>query len=398
MNVQVYDFNQKTGSTHKKAGIKEYIHYALEKGANTISVISSGNLLSELKSEISKNFKGLGLVNLVNESYRKPEGTVPMENGRILRDSAEREDYIENYGNLTGTNYGKVVDVTDFIPNKYAEHAKSILNSNPTYVSVPIGSGKNFLSIYREIKRNGLETKLIGFMPKGQNGIFTDEQFEKDGNLYFKKFNPKTKADKLVTPYVLEEYRKEMLEAEKEGHVLYEMTESELNKSIKEAKKFNLNTEPSAATAFYANTKGFIKNQNMSEDSNLVIVNTGKGKKANNVVKIPIVLKKKMLSLVGAGLMAFSSIYLSNWYPTQDRINSKLDSEFFAEYYPNLLKDGKMPVLEMGPSSVDLIMDKRNAFVYGDTTHLVYLNKFQVKKLVKQGEIRRKEISKKLFL
>ena len=52
MEISFHDFNARFGTTHKRVGVDEYIDYALEQGAETIAVISSGNLISEIKQAL----------------------------------------------------------------------------------------------------------------------------------------------------------------------------------------------------------------------------------------------------------------------------------------------------------------------------------------------------------
>jgi hypothetical protein len=391
MDVKIYDFNKRFGTTHKRAGIDEYISYALSKNADTIAVISSGNLLMELKDAIKRSGRKLNLINLINESCRRSQGAITMENGRILRDAGEREEYIAKFGKQSGMNYGKVVDVTDFIPKAYGEESEKILKSNPDYVSVPIGSGKNFISIYRKIKEKGLATKLVGFVPKGANGVFTNSLYEEDGNLFFRKMPSKSIADKLVTPYVYGDFKKEIFEAINSGHIVHELTPAEERKAVRESKHYDVKTEPSSSTAFYIVNKRLIKERGIKDDSNIVIVNTGKGSKEYNVVSVPISPIKKISSAAAIGIVTAGLSFLLTMHPGKSHIDSELEKEFFNTYYPGLLSHGHIP--PVGPSLLDMIADKENAFVHGDTSHLIYLSKEEAEELVRKGAKARKKFS-----
>lgn len=319
MSIHVYDFHNLFGPTHKSAGIEEYVDYALEHDANTISVISSGNLVSALKKELTTRETDLALVNLVNQEYKKGAKNVPMEQHRILRDAQEREAYLQEIAEHLDFPLGKVVDVTDFLPQQYSIQAKAILKDDPEYVAIPVGSGKLFLSIYRTAKAEGKKTRLIGLLPKGEHGLSTANQVEKDGKLYFKKFHPKNPADKLVSPYILESYRQELLQAAQEGHQLIELDAKAVSRAKSKAKKYVPTSEYSSAVGFITATKAFRKTYRIPDDARITVVHTGKGT-GEAVVDIPIwnkinyKLKRGMAIAVTAAAILAGSLY-----PTQDQ-------------------------------------------------------------------------------
>ena len=395
MNIAIHDYHTRFGTTHKRAGIEEYVAYAMNKNADTISVISSGNLFMELKNELRSRERSLRLVNLVNTIYDAKDAIV-MCAGQILRDAQEREAYVNQYGRETGTNFGVVVDVTDFLPAAYFREADIILSSKPDYVSVPIGSGKHFIAIYRKIKALGLDTKLIGFLPKGENGIFPANNFILDNKLFFKDFSPKSRADKLVTPYVLATYQEEILQAQREGHILHELTLSEERKAIRQAKRFPVVSEPSSAVAFFATHKDFLKHYDILDTSKMIVVNTGKGMHEYDVVTVPISPIKKIAGVIGSTATVLSLMYLLLNHPintiitpNDNAIYAQLTEEFYQIYHAGLRVDGQLPV--MSPSNLDRICDERDAFVYGDTEHMMYLSKTEAIEIARVGSIAREK-------
>ncbi|PIN75952.1 hypothetical protein COV17_03445 [Candidatus Woesearchaeota archaeon CG10_big_fil_rev_8_21_14_0_10_36_11] len=76
-------------------------------------------------------------------------------------------------GSGKGTQFsGSIEDYTDFIPEAYFDHAKEIVQDNPSFVVVPAGSGKLWFSIVQEVRTQSLSTRVLGITPKGQNGFY----------------------------------------------------------------------------------------------------------------------------------------------------------------------------------------------------------------------------------
>jgi len=198
MPIKVYDFNS-SGRSHKSIGIDEVVQDAIDREVDTISVISSGNYINTILSEIERRGyeNRISVVNLING---KPRGDLEIYIGgnRILRDAKEREEFVRE----SRLDLGNVADYTDFQPRAYLSECENILQGNPDYVSLGVGSGKLFLALRNMIEAKGLKTRLIGVLPKGENGVYNDENLFEDeqGNLYFRRFRPRSPADKL-TPF-----------------------------------------------------------------------------------------------------------------------------------------------------------------------------------------------------
>jgi hypothetical protein len=335
--MNIFDFKAKYGTTHKRAGIEEYVAHALNEGADTIAVISSGNLSGELSLAIKET--KLKLVNLINEKYSEKKNAVKMPKNRILKNKEEREAYLNAVSKEKNLNLGKIIEMTDFIPQQYWNDAKEMLSKDPDYISMPIGSGKLFHVVYQTIKQNNLKKKIIGFTPKGENGIYFKLK-EKDGNIYFDNFSPKNFADKLVAPYMNEEFKQSVLDASKNGHIIYEMTNKDIKKAQNIAKDFE--TEPSSAISFLAQDESFKKKNGI--DGKVLTVNTGKGYISDNVIKIPI--KNSVLLKMGtyaAGITiimsnAFTNMSINNPYDYQT-MNNKDAASHAALYVASALKE-----------------------------------------------------------
>ncbi len=280
-----YDFSEY--GTHKSVGAEEVIANAIENEVDTIVVISSGNYLNAIVNEIEKRSltEKIRVVNLVN---KKTEGSrcieIVIEKNRILRDAKEREDFVASQLN----NVGKIKDYTDFCPSSYRDHAERILSLNPDYVAIGVGSGKFYLALCEVIKSNKLKTKIVGILPKNENGVFNDKNLHEIGNkLYFKKFNPTSIADKLVCPYVF--HKKQILDSLTKGHLLIEVQSDSFKWANTFAKNIGLQAEISGSAGFIIHNKDFRKKIGIPENKNLVAVNTGRGyslHKENQLVNV----------------------------------------------------------------------------------------------------------------
>ncbi|MFH1500771.1 MAG: pyridoxal-phosphate dependent enzyme [archaeon] len=271
-NIKVYDFEKQTGSTHKQLGVYEIIQKAREEGADTLSVISSGNYVGEILRAI----RGQGLdselrvVNLVNRKA-KSDLELEIEGSRILRDAVERQAHIaERLG-------GKVIDFTDYIPRALERKAEEILQESQDHISLGIGTGKLFVAIKRAIQSQGLNTKLVGVMPRGENGVFNDANLYEDenGDLHYRKFNPRSFADKLTCPYTF--FKDEILQARDEGHILLEVSNSQLRQANRAAKKQGCRAELSGSAGFVIYNSRVKEKLGISQDAEILAINSGYG-------------------------------------------------------------------------------------------------------------------------
>ena len=277
--MKVYDFNEITGSTHKRAGIDEIVDDAQKRGVVGICTISSGNYVREILDEVERRgLQGrLSVVNLVNPEYvgtdqRTIELEIPF--GRVLRDNKEREEFVRLSLDSPCVH---VRDYTDFISRSLVVHAQRILQDNPDYVGLGVGAGKLFVVIAREIRRNGLRTKLVGFVPQGENGIFNDDNlYEKEGKLYYCRYIPKSSADKLSAPYT--SFKPEILDLLRQGHELIEVREDSLIQANELAKERGYNSEVSGSAGFILEDSLIRKRLRIGKNSRTKIINTGDGK------------------------------------------------------------------------------------------------------------------------
>ncbi len=301
--LRMHNF-EKFGRTYKSIGVEEIVDDALHNEVDTISVISSGNFLASIRSEVQKRgLTGLSVLNLVNKKTRRG-GELRMPKKRILRDANEREGYVMK----TAPEKGKVKDYTNFIPQALEIEIEKILSTNPEYVALGVGSGKLFTTIAKKIKEKGLVTKLIGFVPRGENGIFNDKRVyeNKKGHLKTKQFKYRSVADKLSTPYTW--FKENIKAAIIDGHIVCEANNSDFKKAYKKAKGLGEVCEISGSAGFIALSDKFKERYNIEENSNIVVLNTGQGDKKNNVIRI----ESKPISYLKKAAVA-ASIFLSIW-------------------------------------------------------------------------------------
>ena len=259
MPIQIYDFANVTGATHKELGVGEIVDDAVSQKLEGIVVISSGNFSFAIQEEIERRNLGLKLFNLINGSPRS-ELEVEIPNGDILRTNEERIAVVRN---SVGQDL-RLQDYTDFIPHAYSQHAESILTWNPDYVICPIGSGKLWLSIVKKAKELMLDTRVIGITPKGKNA-FSPEGF----NVSLDSI-----ADKLTAPYT--HLRDEVL-AQAPTHIVAEVSERQLKKAYHEAKNQGVDCEPSGAAGLVCYDSRFRSKYEISGEDNIIVVSTGKG-------------------------------------------------------------------------------------------------------------------------
>ncbi len=275
VNVKIVDFYKNTGSTHKKLGIDEIIDDALANNIDTITVISSGNYIGAIRQGIERRglTHNIRAVNLVNKSTGTPL-EVEIKDNVILRDGEEREKYIAS----KMPEALRVRDYTDFVSRALQEQARRIVELDSDLLCLGVGSGKLYMSLYQAIKEQGSKTKLVGLLPVKENGVFNDDNlYEQDGILRFKDFSPKSKADKLVTPYTL--FKERLLATQAEGHRLIEIDNKQLKKAQKIASIQHVDCEISGSAGFITYDKKFRERHSIPDGVSMTIISTGKGVK-----------------------------------------------------------------------------------------------------------------------
>lgn len=271
--------------THKALGVEEVVDDAVTNGVQTVSVISSGNYVRTIVEELrARNLsEQISVVNLTNR-HLDVEGCaeIPIGGQRILRDSQEREKYVAAHLQRKGL----FRDYTDFQPRAYKRTAERILGVGqaepPDYISLGVGSGKLFLALEEVIRTHGLKTRLVGILPRGENGIFNDDNLEeRDGMLFYKRFEPRSVADKLVCPFT--SFKPQLLEAQQRGHIFAEVGNRELSWAygllvVREAfKDFGTRGEPSASAGCVIEYDGFAEKYELDANGRAVAVFTGVG-------------------------------------------------------------------------------------------------------------------------
>ncbi|MBT3297891.1 pyridoxal-phosphate dependent enzyme [archaeon] len=260
MDIDIYDFNQVSGSTHKEVGTHEIIQDAISKGLNGICVISSGNYIQALREAAEGSI--IDVYNLVSHT---PNSVYEIEipSGEILKTADQRVEVLK-----TANIEGLIQDYTDYIPQEYFHHAKNLLKDNPDYVLCPAGSGKLWMSIVKTVEKLSLETKVIGITPQGKNGFYFN--YNEDCN----NWDLKSVADKLTAPYTA--LRDEIL-IKAPRHYILEVNEKQFRKAHKVARNSGLNCEMSASAGFVIYDKEFQKLIDIKPDSKVKIVSTGIG-------------------------------------------------------------------------------------------------------------------------
>ena len=360
VNVKIVDFNQSTGSTHKVLGIDEIIDDALNIEIDYISVISSGNYIGVIREGITRRglTDTLKAVNLVNHDTGMPL-EIKIDENIILKDAVEREEYIRR----KKPEIQSVRDYTDFISNALLEKARKIVDLNSDFLCVGVGSGKLYLTLYQAIREQDSKTKLIGLLPRGENGVFNDNNlYEKDGVLRFKKFSPKSKADKLVAPYTI--YKDRLLATTEEGHRLIEVDNSQLIEAQKVALMAHVDSEISGSAGFIAYQKKFREENHILDNSDITIISTGKGVKPifieqSEYQKISSMMKKisttKITPFVVAGVMALAGV--TSAIRAYDAHNQERETLLIvAGIYHDTIKDD-INLKELSNSDLDKYID-----------------------------------------
>lgn len=292
-------------TSHKSIGVDEALDDAQAQKVDTIAVISSGNYITAIKERITERrlSSRLKVVNLVNEPRNNGDLEVQIEQGRILG-PGEREEYVLQHL----PNAGKVVDYTDFRPRAYALIAKDqIITADrsgryPDYVSLGVGSGKLFLALAQVIREQGLQTKLVGILPQGENGIFNEGKLvEVDGKLFTKEpFDPQTIADKLCCPFTA--LRDELLAARDQGHILAQVGNNDFYSAFLYAENTRFPGEPSATAGFMVHDPEFRAKYNIGDDARCLVVHTGYGellKWAQQIVHMQSPMPPRLRQLIG---------------------------------------------------------------------------------------------------
>lgn len=245
--ADLFSFQQVTGSTHKYLGLEEVVESHPQ--ARAFCVISSGNRLRDLRRILEEKGLSTPIYPLVN-SPNGWENEIIMEERRILRDGAERAEYV---GLRTGIAPEHIVDVTDAQSPRLVEAlAEHLTEGNHTAVFVPAGGCGLYLAAVRAadtvLEQTGRRIRVTGFAPQGENGIFLDPEKEyelRDGKLYYRRFEPKSLMDKLPCPYTI--YRDEVLETFARGHRIVEFTEAQARQAYVLASMAFAHIEPSSA-------------------------------------------------------------------------------------------------------------------------------------------------------
>jgi len=307
MQYEIYNFADLTGNTHKELGAEEAIEDALKRGLEAICVISSGNYIEALRDAAKPH--NLSVYNLVGSKPRS-EYEIAIPQGEILITNEKRVALVKEAGFQ-----GRIDDYTDFIPSNYAVAAEEILANNPDYVVCPIGSGKLWWSLVQKSKNLGLATKVIGITPKGKNAFYYDSNIR----------NLDSIADKLTAPYTK---LKEEVIAEAPKHIVVEVSERELRKAYRKAKKQGVDCEPSGAAAFVS-LEGYFQKQFGLENEKVVVVSTGIGISAM-VKNVKLTEKKRRhrfaISAIAASLiMSLSYGFLNNEVERYETLQASIE-------------------------------------------------------------------------
>ncbi|PIZ52411.1 hypothetical protein COY27_00245 [Candidatus Woesearchaeota archaeon CG_4_10_14_0_2_um_filter_33_13] len=305
MLSRVYNFHDVTGATHKEVGVEEIVDDAVDKGLSGLVVISSGNFSEAISDEIAKRGLKLELYNLVN-GIPKSKNEVRIPNGQILRTAKERIQLVRDVRGLEGA----LDDYTDFFPKSYTAHARLILQSRPDYVLCPIGSGKLWLSLVREVEATDSNSRVIGITPRGKNAFF----FSTSG----KKFDLSSVADKLTAPYT--HFQHEVL-SHGPRHTVAEVSEKQLKRAYKHAQMEGCDCEPSGAAGFVFYDSSFRKDVSLNLSDRVMIVSTGKGFKAEvaDMKRRESGIKMKVATVTTALFLGFTALTFGYFRALQDQ-------------------------------------------------------------------------------
>lgn len=126
---------------------------------------------------------------------------------------------------------GEIVwDVTNGYEYYYGSILKEIIEEygEPNFIVVPVGSGGIYVGLIKEIKKNNLDTKVIGIRPKER---------------------VKSLANKLATHWT--PYEKDIKRFIKKGNLVFEATERQIKNTYKEYKDI-VSCEASSSIVFLA--------------------------------------------------------------------------------------------------------------------------------------------------
>ena len=189
-----------------------------------------------------------------------------------------------------------LVDVTHFIPAEYLRQATEVLGykydgRRLDYLAIPLGTGRVFVSFYRALNRlrrkdKQITTRLIGYVPAGENPIYHRFVTKKGGVNIIENFEPKSRAEKLSCPYT--DLLPEIKIAMGDGHLVIELDERDIANANNQAylvgeanlPKNVLELEDSASVGFtLTNLERAIALgvKDLKEGSNLGIFITGMG-------------------------------------------------------------------------------------------------------------------------
>lgn len=276
-------YKVKSAKTHKSFGVEEVVDNALRDNIDTICLISSGNYVQAVYDELSgRNLqRDIRLINLSsNPSSNKPWEEVEIEGRRILRNARERACYVRD--KVKGAE--RIRDYTDFRPRVYRTIARDILNEDPSYVSLGVGSGKLYLALLEEIRKRDSHTMLVGIVPKWENGFFNDENlYQEGGKLFYHEFDPQTIAKKLACPYTrFKSVILNSLEDAREGlHRLIEADNEDMIFAAEIASRRGMIGEASSSAGFLIEDQDLRREWGLKEDCHCVIVFTGRGDEKN---------------------------------------------------------------------------------------------------------------------
>lgn len=293
--IRHYDFGNRW-KTHKGIGVEEIVADAQANGINTISVVSSGNYLGAILEATRDT--GLRVVNLVNWPLESKCEEVLIPPRRILRDASEREKHVS----AELVDAGKVRDYTDFISEGLKERAAEIVATGPEFIGVGLGSGKLWLALEEAIVSQGARTKLIGVVPRGENGIFNEGNLEVvDGTMIYHAYNPTSIADKLSTPYT--SYKPQIVNAMQRGHKVIEVENPDFRKALKIARGKGFAAEASGAAGFVLYDEGIRERCGITEESEVLVISTGNGSKKNvNLLRLRRMAARSALAILPLAL------------------------------------------------------------------------------------------------
>lgn len=235
-DVYTLDFSYMPYGTHKDIRSQLIVEYAIKNNISKLHIITSGNAGLSLKKTIEKTNKDIFLTCIVSDSINESIAlSLIGPNSNIMKYDLEREDITKKLPNLINNSF----DVTYVKGNPYIDVISTMNKHNFDYIIIPLGSGELYTRFLDYIKEHKLSTKLIGVIPFAKHPLSKEYR-------HWASF-PDSYADKLTCKFINSKIAIKIKGSEKQGNMIYEITNQEISELCAFSKTLNYSLEPSGA-------------------------------------------------------------------------------------------------------------------------------------------------------